>query len=159
MLRPPLPDGGDDRNEVDALFRQCVFGFLPVSWIVDADEDPRRCESFKAIGEDAAGDFLFRSAQKFAEVPAPSEDDVTQDEQRPPIAEDFYCEIDGAAGTVRCCHGLPFFLAVVLDFFSDKVNDLVRLGQHGPVPTHKMLIAPPALGVVDGVTRRLALLL
>ena len=87
MLRAPVPDRRQHGDEINAAVSETVNGLLLVRWVIGAGEDPGIDQSVEPVGQDAAGDSLVRPAQELAKVPPTREDDVPQDQQRPPVSD------------------------------------------------------------------------
>jgi hypothetical protein len=72
---------------------------LFVSRVVGSGNDPLSEQHFQAIGEDVERDALL-GLEHFTEVPFTAKDHVAEDQEGPPVAEDFEREIDWAKGSM-----------------------------------------------------------
>jgi glyoxylase-like metal-dependent hydrolase (beta-lactamase superfamily II) len=91
----PAAELREHGHELDSGLRQAVARPLPGSGVL-AGEQAQLDESPKPVGEDIGSDPLFRAGLQFPEIPAVSEDDVTEDEQAPAITEHLDGGIDRA---------------------------------------------------------------
>ena len=97
-VEAPAAERVDDRQGLDAGLGEAVPDPLSSRRIV-ADEDACGDESLQPVGEDVRGDPLEGPGEQLTEVAAVPEDDVTQHEHRPVVAERLDRDVDGTSGT------------------------------------------------------------
>lgn len=104
-VEAPVAEGVDDRESLDASFRETVASALPPRGGA-AGEDPCVDEPYEAVGEDVRSDALDRPGEQRPEVAAVAEDDVAQHEQRPAISEHLDGCVDRTPGPWFHCSSL-----------------------------------------------------
>ena len=101
---PPLHQGQEADAELTPLRGEVILEALGALAVAHAFEDAFGNEAAESIGEDVAGDA--KAPKQLVEAVVP-EHDVTNDEQRPPVADDLERASDGAdlAPVVALQHG------------------------------------------------------
>jgi hypothetical protein len=100
---------GEDRGEIDAFPREQIDAFARIGRIALDGDDPVVLQQAQAPGQNVRGD-AFVGFQEFLERFGPSQHHVSDDEQRPAIAQHFDRGIQGTPGTpagsfLLCWHG------------------------------------------------------
>ena len=97
MLCRPDDDFDDHRQQVDAFFREPVDAFRAVLRVTDLLDDTVLRQLLQTAREGVGGD-PFAGALEFAVVAPSVHRDVTDDEERPSVAEEIQAEGDGTLG-------------------------------------------------------------
>ena len=88
MLPGPEDQLGEDRSEIDALARELVNLLSPIGFIRPRGNNTVRLQPLQAVRKDVGGDPLGTFQELFKGVRL-AEHHVTEDQQRPAIAEDL----------------------------------------------------------------------